>query len=166
MHESPLNPVEALKDYGLSTTTIARIAQVKLPVMRSWSLDRVPEGSPALIRLSGAVSLLDTLNKISTLPVDAATFYEEQLVIVEKDGETFYCPAYHLYESGTWSQEEFVKYAKSTAFYSRNDFAEQFPLVTRVVDAPDGYKAIVCEYPIPRVNMRDASSLADYTIIK
>lgn len=165
MYESSLSPMEALKAHGLSTATIARIAHLRVPLLRALDWERLSSGDPAHIYLSNAASLLDSLTRLETR-LDAAAFYEEQIVIIAKDGETFYCPAYHLYESDLWSQQNFIEYAKSAVFYSRIDFAEEFPLVTKVVDAPDGYKAIVCKYPVERLDFKPLSSLAGFTVIR
>jgi hypothetical protein len=73
MSKFTLNPIEALRDYGLSITTIARIAQTRVPILRGWTRNGFPESDPALIRISDALSLLDDLYNMQTLPVDAAT---------------------------------------------------------------------------------------------
>lgn len=155
--------MDALKAYGLSTMTISRIAQLRLPVLRALDWNQVPANDPALIHLSKAVTLLDALDGLA-IRVDAAAFYEEQIVIMTKGEEKFYCPAYYLYESGLWTQQEFIDYATSATFYSRTDFAEEFPLVTKVVDASDGYKSIVCQYPVARLDFEASPSLAGLTI--
>lgn len=159
-----LNPVEPLRGYGLSITTIARIAQVRVPVLRAWTRNGFPESDPALIRLRGALSLLDNFYNMLTLPVDAATFYDEQIILMERKGKKFYCHASYLYESGLWKQEDFINYAESATFYSPQDFMKDFPLVTTVVDTHDGHKAILCEYPISRLDFIPPS-LAEFTVI-
>lgn len=164
MPQSSPNPMDALKSYGFSTATIARIANLRTPLLRALDWERVPATDPAFVQLGNAVSLLDEFSRLA-IRIDAAAFYEEQIVMMEKDGEKFYCPAYHLYESGLWRQQDFVEYAKSATFYSRLDFAKEFPLVTEVVDAPDGYKAIVCRYPVERLDFVPLSSLEGFTVI-
>jgi hypothetical protein len=117
-----------------------------------------------MVRLRNALSLFDDLHNMGTLPVDAATFYDEQIILIERKGTKFYCHASYLYESGLWKQEDFINYAESATFYSPQDFMKDFPLVTTVVDAPDGHKAILCEYPISRFDFIPPS-LAEFNVI-
>lgn len=165
MPEVTLNPIQKLKDYGLSTRTIAGIANVNVFSIRSRNWDALPENDPALVLLRNAVCLLDDLEK-SALVVDSATFYEEHLVLMEKNGEKFFCLGSRLYEVGIWTRQDFIDYASKTRLYTGYDLAEEFPLTTRVVDASDGHKAIVCQRAIRSIDTRTLSSLDDYTIIR
>jgi hypothetical protein len=83
---------------------------------------------------------------------------------MERNGKKFYCYASYLYESGMWRKEDFMDYAESATFYSCHDFVKDFPLVTTVVDASDGHKAILCEYPISRLDFL-LPSLAEFKIL-
>ena len=160
-----LNPIKKLKDYGLSTRTIAGIAGVNVFAIRHRNWDALPENDPALALLQNAVYLLDDLGKVMSED-DPAAFYEEHLVLMEKNGDMFYCVASRLYEVGVWTRQDFIDYASTTRLYTGYNLAEEFPLTTEVVDASDGHKAIVCRRSIRSLDTRTLSTLDDYTIIK
>ena len=165
MTELLLNPVDTLKEYGMSIETIARIAQVRGADLRRTNWEKVPSEDPTAARLNNAASLLDALDK-STQPVDAAAFYEEHIVILKKDGKPFYCRAFDLYEAGLWSQDDFTDYADTAIFYDMSDFMEEFPMTMRVVTSSDGYGSIVCQRPIASVDFASVPDPEAFTVVK
>lgn len=165
MPQAPVNPIQTLKDYGLATRTIAGIAHVNVFTLRSRNWDELPENDPALILIRNAVAMMDALER-AVPDIDPAAFYEEHFVVMDKNGVRFYCLASRLYEVGIWTAQNFIDYAAKAVFYSRYDLAEEFPITDEVVDASDGYKAIVCKRSVLSIDTRTLSSLDDYTIIK
>lgn len=136
------NPVERLAEAGFSWFTLGRTANVSVRHMRVWATE-LPVDRTGVEKVRDLLSLYESM--LDTEPdFDPVSLYEEQVVIIELDGEKRYVRLYQFFETGLWDKTKFVEYiAVVKDFFSVADFPKVFPENYETVETAKGKKSIV-----------------------
>lgn len=136
------NPIERLYDAGFSLFTLGRIANVPVSHIKVWRKE-LPKDRPGVDKIRSLLSLYEDM-LAKDLDFDPVALYEEQLVLVEIDGEKRFVRLYQFFETGIWDKAEFMEYVTSLkSFFSLTEFREMFPDDYQTVELEGGEKAIV-----------------------
>lgn len=136
------NPVEHLVEAGFSWFTLSRVANVPVSQMRMWAKE-LPADRTGVTNIRRLVSLYDGM-MAKDLDFDPVSLYEEQVVIIELDGEKRYVRLHQFFETSLWSETKFIDYVIAVKdFFSVSDFSKVFPENYETVETAKGKKSIV-----------------------
>lgn len=162
-----LSPLKSLLTQGYSKTTLARVAYLRVPQLKQWEQEMIFPTDTALVRIKALDNISKELWNLN-LPFDPVAFYEEHVVLLEKDGLPFGAKVSHFFEITKWKHNDIVSYAEGLdAILTSQEIGEKYPSSYKVVKDLDGNKSIVA---VPGVRLISSFELADqwkeYSLIK
>lgn len=159
------NIISVLRDYGMSYTTIAKVAGTTVMKVKAArkDLDLIsPERLALMERLGRHFSVF--MDYDEKTQIDPVAFFEDHILICDKEDGSGKAWAYihELWISGCIDDIRLAEMTASTSpgdAYFMDDLLEDYPLEYTAVRMPDGAKSIVMDIPLERADFSKKPSL-------
>lgn len=98
--------------------------------------------------------------------IDPVAVFEEHIVVCHEDGQESWAYLHELWLNGSVDDLKLISILQTTDnLYSYEELVKDYPMETRVIDASDGHKSVVCEIPIKKRGTIRNLQLAQTTMI-